>query len=103
VTFEEWHAAIVGFLGHPDYRPGMGVLHDWRALLEAPQPLDVRRRADYLERHVASFRFTRWALVVSRSATYGMGRIEQTLLNGSPVEIRIFRDLAEAEAWARGG
>jgi hypothetical protein len=102
-TFEEWRAAVEGFLAHPDHKPGMGVVHDWRGLGEAPLPSDIRTRADYVKRHASSLARPRWALVVTEGVNYGMGRMAEGLVDGSSVELRAFRDLAEAEAWVRGG
>lgn len=100
-TFEEWRRAVENFLAHPDYQPGMGVVHDWRGLGEAPLPSDIRTRADYVERHASSLARKRWALVVAEGVNHDMGRMAEGLVDASSIELRAFRDLAEAEAWVR--
>jgi hypothetical protein len=98
VPFEEWRAAVDAALKHPDYRPGMGVLHDWRGLHEPPEAADIRSRAEY----GAKLGRIRWALVVSSDVGYGMGRMAEILTETPLIELRAFKDIAEAEAWARG-
>jgi len=40
--------------------------------------------------------------VVEGPAGYGMGRMAEILTDETPVDLRVFRDVAAAEAWARG-
>jgi hypothetical protein len=99
VPFEEWRAAVDAALKHPNYRPGMGVLHDWRGLREPPEAADIRARADY----GAQLGRIRWAVVVSSEVGYGMGRMAEILTGDPLIELRVFRDIGEAEAWIKGG
>jgi hypothetical protein len=98
VTFAEWQAAIDGALASKDYRPGMGVLHDQRRLKHAPSVEEGKARVSF----VAGRGIRRWAVLAAGDATYGMGRMGEALSAATSVEIRAFRDPAEAEAWARG-
>jgi hypothetical protein len=98
VAFTEWRAAVDAALAHPDYRPGMGILHDWRRLRGAPSPEEIWRRAD----HGAQLGPIRWALVAPTTVAYGMGRMAEFLTEELAIELRVFRDIAEAEAWVRG-
>ena len=100
-TFEEWRDAVDFALADPAYQVGMGILHDWRRLQTALPTAEVVRRSQYLAKSAARFGRTRWALVVDTSAAYGMGRMAEAL-TGSGTGLRVFRDPAEAEAWARG-
>lgn len=101
-TFTEWCEAFKGFLADPDYRPSMGVIHDWRRLLTAPPSTEIMARAEYVT-EIPAMKGTRWALIVAGTAAYGMGRMAEILMETSSVELRVFRDMAEAEAWVRGG
>ncbi len=101
-TFREWCEALKGFLADPDYRPGMGVIHDWRRLLTASPSTEIMARAEYVT-EIPAMKGTRWALIVAGTVTYGMGRMAEILMETSSVELRVFRDMAEAEAWVRGG
>jgi hypothetical protein len=103
VTFGEWRAAVDEFNRHPDYRPGMGVIHDWRKRTTLVTADDARARARYLERLVPALGTTRWAAIVEREADFGLARMVEILLDGvSGIDYRVFRDPVEAEAWARG-
>jgi len=98
-TFDEWRGAVDAALADPAFRPGMGVVHDWRKQQAALSTEEVRKRASYAE-HLAELGVTRWAILVARNADYGMGRVGQAITDG--VQLRAFRDQVEAEAWARG-
>jgi len=102
VPFEDWRAAVDAALSDPDYRPGMGVVHDWRGLQETPSAPEIRARGEY----GAKLRAMRWALVVQSDAAYGMGRMSEVLAavlaEPPPIELRVFRSKVEAVAWARG-
>jgi hypothetical protein len=101
-TFEAWREAVDEFLAHPDYRPGMGVVHDWRRLSGVLLASEIVVRSAYLTRHLSEAVATRWALVASADAAFGMGRMAEAFVNLSAIQVRVFRDLAEAEAWVRG-
>ena len=72
------------------------------AYLESDEAAEVLRRSDYLARNAPRFGRTRWALLVDSNASFGMGRMAETLM-GPGAALRVFRDPVEAEAWARGG
>lgn len=99
VAFDEWKAAVDAALAHPDHRPGMGVLHDWRGMRTSPSTAEIEARA----RYGAGLGPIRWALVVPSDVGYGMGRMAEILTERPPIELRTFRDLGEAEAWLRSG
>ncbi len=98
VTFAEWKAAVDAALASPDYRPGMGVLHDQRRLRDAPSAEEGRARAAY----VVAQGIRRWAVLVATDVQYGMARLGDAYSSGTSTEIQAFRDPAEAEEWARG-
>ena len=41
----------------------------------------------------------RKAIVALSPVAYGMARMYQTMMDGSPVEVEVFRDLQEARRW----
>jgi hypothetical protein len=97
-SFDEWRKAFEAALGHPDHRAGMGVVHDWRRLPMPPSAEEVRKRVRYVSRLGPR----RWALVVPDEVGYGMGRMAEILTDELSIRLRVFRDMGEAEAWARG-
>jgi hypothetical protein len=101
-TFEEWRAAVDEFLAHPECRPGMPVIHDWRRMACTVDSCEIRARADYVRDAFALRGHTKWAIVASNSASYGMGRMAEALTDASLVKLRTFRDPADAEGWVNG-
>jgi hypothetical protein len=82
-----------------DVGGSMMMLSDHRALesvlpTEFVQPI-VRR----IEANRELFRNARWAFVESGTARYGMARMASILLERSPVELRVFRDIDKARVW----
>ncbi len=98
-SLAEWQAAVDSVAVHPEYRPGMGVVHDWRKHSRALEMAEIEARSRYLS--ASPLGSIRWALLVERAVDYGMGRMAEALLDGSSVHLRVFQDKAEAEAWAR--
>jgi hypothetical protein len=62
----------------------------------------VRAAVAFIQAHANAIGRARWGLVVSDPASYGMGRMAEALSEGTSIELRVWRDLAEAEAWVRG-
>lgn len=103
VTFEAWRAALDAFSRHPDYRPGMGVIHDWRNRREPMETAEAWARSNYILQLAATFAPTRWAVVVETRADSGARRMRRVLLPAAAiVQFGVFRDASEAEAWVRG-
>ena len=80
----------------------MGAINDWRQHRNGLPTGEIRARSHYLVRNAHAFGTMRWALVAPADVAYGMGRMAETLTAARPLELRTFRDMAEAEAWVRG-
>ena len=84
----------------------MGLLHDIRRMGRVPAAAEVLARVYSLARQMRIYGIKRWAIVATGAAAYGIGRIGEAIVDDGPdaeVQFRVFRDLADAEAWARGG
>ena len=101
-TLEEWMTSVDALLADPRYEPGMGLLHDRRRTARTPFSQEVRAAVDFIRARADALGKARWGLVVEGLAGYGMGRMAEALIDGSSIELRVFRDLAVAEAWVRG-
>jgi hypothetical protein len=103
-TLDEWKAAVDAALEAPAFRPGMPVVHDARRLFRVPTPDEARERVAFLQAKCREAKVVRWAIVVSGSAQYGMARLAGFANEAAPggLEFRVFRDLQEAQEWARG-
>jgi hypothetical protein len=111
VTLDEWTSAVDGSLASDRYRPGMGVVQDWRRTKGLPAAKVIRLRIDVLVERARARGVNRWAIVVAGDARWeivvtgdacrGTAQASTPLAGRSSVEFRVFKDLAEAEAWAR--
>jgi hypothetical protein len=80
----------------------MGFVHDLRRSTRIPLTGEAEARAYYAVGQMRAHAIRRWALVFKSDAVIERVQLAQTL-SEKAVEIRAFRDQAEAEAWARGG
>ncbi|HNY66889.1 MAG TPA: hypothetical protein PKM41_15775 [Deltaproteobacteria bacterium] len=85
--------------------PGFGsVMRGMSDFSEASGALscnDIRSHAMLLPRYLPADRRLRWAVVVRTSLAYGLARMFDILTENADLklELRIFRDVREAEAW----
>jgi hypothetical protein len=105
-TFDEWkeaaHTALD--LAHSGLGGGIAAVHDARRS-PLPSAQELRARVEFLEGQAEAFGLKRWAILVTRPAHFGVGRMAEMLAAAAaaePVELRMFTDPVEAEAWARG-
>ena len=113
VTLDEWTSAIDSALASGGYRPGMGVVQDWRRTKGIPGAKVVRLRVDVLVGRAMARGVNRWAIVVAGDARWdivitgdawrGRDRTGEPPGGRGSVEFRVFKNQAEAEAWARMG
>ena len=101
-TPQDWRAALNAILADPRHRPGMGLLQDHRATTRAPNTAEIQGAAAFLRSRSERLGIARWALVVEKDVSYGMGRIAGVVFARTSIVSRVFRDIAEAEAWVRG-
>jgi len=101
-TLDEWMSAVDGSLASGDYRPGMGVVQDWRRTKAIPGAKVIRLRIDVLVERARAGGVKRWAIVVAGEArwelvitgdTYGGGTTDERLNGRSSVEFRVFNGL----------
>jgi hypothetical protein len=100
-VFEDFRAALENVRADAAYRAGMGIVHDWRNLTESPSRAEIEARARYAKTFTRVH--TKWAVVATTDATYGMSRMGEVLSYPAAVELATFRDVAKAEAWIRSG
>lgn len=113
VTLDEWTSAVDSSLASGSYRPGMGVVQDWRRTKGIPGAKVIRLRVDVLVGRAMARGVNRWAIVVAGTARWeivitgdawrGADRTAAPPGGRGSVEFRVFRNPAEAEKWARQG
>ncbi|MGB2713499.1 MAG: hypothetical protein WBC51_04925 [Vicinamibacterales bacterium] len=96
-TFDEWLAAVSPLLAHG---PTLRALVD-RTRATAPSREFVDRMANFFQRNAEHTKGWRAAVVTGTDAGYGVARMLQ-LTNEAravPMQLRAFRDFAEARRW----
>jgi hypothetical protein len=93
---------LEGLLGRETLGPAFRFLEDRRGRSTPVATSYVRGLSSYLGAEDA-FRGTRWAVVVdpARIASYGMGRMQEILLESAHVDAAVFDDVGKALAWLR--
>jgi hypothetical protein len=99
-TFEEWAGVMLDVFQAPGYEPGFDFLADRRAV-SAPTKEYLQQVVAFAQAHESRLAGSRWAMVVATPAGFGMARMGQVLLGDLPTTMRIFTDMAAAEAWLR--
>jgi hypothetical protein len=97
----ELGGAAAGLLADPDFVPGLDVLAEIPRGI-APPSDTVRSRVELVV-ELAPHLGRRIALVVRREVDFGLGRMFGTFAEEHGLEVRLFREVADAEAWLRDG
>ena len=91
--------AIQSFIADPRFRPGMRILCD-RSAPSVPSTGFVDKLMRLLKTNADRLGAAKWAIVVYKVATFGMGRMTEMKSDYlGIVEMRVFTELAEAERW----
>jgi hypothetical protein len=84
------------------YRPGMGLLLDYRERESVATTEQVKQFVAAGEKLREAFGDPRIAVVVSGDVAFGMARMYSALAEESSVPTSVFRDLEEAMRWLAG-
>lgn len=105
VTWDDFRNAFARMLEHPDYRPGMDALWDTRGadFSQFTSP-ELVRFGEFVMERGATRDGARGALVLPDAGDHGLSQMYDTLQKLElPVRMKVFRNLAEAEAWLASG
>jgi hypothetical protein len=95
--------SCVGTAVHEAGEPGFNIVSDHRLIGEPATRDQVELLVEHLTDLRRYVRDCRWAVIVSKPASFGMMRMFAVLAERVPLTVRVFTDAAEAEAWARTG
>jgi hypothetical protein len=98
LSITEIQEFLVALETDPGYSPELDALLDAREIDVDFGTADLRGFASH-HRARAEGRSSRWGIVVSEDLTYGMGRMFEAFMSGSPREFRVFRSMEEAADW----
>jgi hypothetical protein len=101
-TMQQIRALIDGVVNDPDFRRGYHTLSDHRRIGDPATSDQVRGTLEHVATHVEALGASKWAVVASKAASYGMMRMMEMLAEELPIEISVFRDLEEARHWLLG-
>jgi hypothetical protein len=87
-----------------DFRTGMHSLSDFSTAKFVGLSFDVVHQYSTHMPEIEKIRGScRWAMVSSNLINYGILRMFSLLNGDSPIELKVFRDLAEGEEWLQEG
>ena len=84
---------------HADFVPGISILFDFREATLNLTAGDERALGMFRERYCEARGRGRSAFVVSREVDFGVIRQFDSLATSRAFDLRVFRDLDEAQAW----
>jgi hypothetical protein len=82
---------------------GYNVVSDHREIGEPATRSQVVTLVEHLATLRRYFAGARWAVIVSKPASFGMMRMLGTMAERVPMEVHVFKDAEQAERWARSG
>ena len=82
--------------------PGFAVLSDHREIGEPATREQIEQLVEHLAALQRHFAHARWAVIVSKPASFGMMRMLEMMVERVPMTVRVFVDAERAERWARG-
>jgi hypothetical protein len=101
-AIDRWKDAYDQTLTHPDFRPGMNTLWDFRGAVDIHllSTQDLHAVAAEVVERVDKRGAGRSALVMNRDVDFGMARMYEMMMDGmTALTVRVFRDMHEAESW----
>jgi hypothetical protein len=99
VDVAELEASLDEVVRLPGFRKGLCLVVDFRTCETALSAADIRRLAEYAEKTDARWGATKWLIIASDDATYGLSRMFVALSERHEVTTKVFRSLAEADDW----
>jgi hypothetical protein len=96
-----WQAAIDAVLTDPGFQRGFDFIDDVTVRVDVPTTVDIRNAVAFLASRQASIAPCRWAIVVhpQMPAIFGMIRMGEALMEGSPIRLRAFTSVGQALVW----
>ena len=99
VTVDDIHAQLAAEMEHPDFKPGLRRLVDYRFLEPRLSAEDVEAIAATMGRLQDRFGSARWAIVTNSDLVYGLTRMYMAFSDDSPIEVSVFREMDAARDW----
>ncbi len=96
-----WQETIDLVVTQPQFQRGFDFIDDLTVRVDVPTMVDIRNAVDFLNSRQSSIAPCRWAVVVhlQMPAIFGMLRMAESLMQGSPINLRAFTSVSQAIAW----
>ena len=98
-TIQEIVETINKSVQDPKFRPGFSVLSDHSQVREPITAQQAEQTIEHLVNLSDSMAGSRWAVVTTTAASYGMMRMLSVLAERVPMEVQVFSSQSEAEVW----
>lgn len=98
-TIEDIVTAISGSVKDPRFQPGFHILSDHTCVGAPLTTIQAKQMMAHLETLSKYLRGSRWAVVTTKAASFGMFRMTSALAERIPTEIQVFHTHEDAEAW----
>lgn len=96
--YPSWERALEEVIAHGAYAPDFSFLVDTTGAPPPGTPC-IRRAVTHLRARTPRLSGSRWAVVVSSPATYGMMRMAQGLAGSDLPDLEIFGSEGDARVW----
>jgi hypothetical protein len=83
----------------PGFREGLCLVADFRGSGTSLTGEDIRQLAIWARRTDAAWGDTKWSIIASSDALYGLSRMFSSLTDELQVETHVFRDVEAADGW----
>jgi hypothetical protein len=97
----QWRDTIDLVLTQPDFQRGFDFIDDLSVRVDVPSTADIRNAVEFLVSRQSALAPCRWAIVVHPQvpAVFGMVRMAESLMDGSPIMLRAFTSVSQALIW----
>jgi hypothetical protein len=99
LTVPEFREFLSALISHPDFRPGLDILYDRRAVKSPPDDRFVRAALRAIGERADELRGCRWAVLISPKSALEVVRMTSLLGEQSAIEARPFVNLNDALHW----
>ena len=103
VTIAEMLETINKSIQHPDFEPGFNILSDHCDVEKVITLEQVESTINLLMAYSDRLKKSKWAIVTSKPASYGMMRLLSVHAEKIPLLVRVFKDHKTAGRWLASG
>jgi hypothetical protein len=100
---EEITGSLASLIDHPGYSPGMRVLLDMSDVVPSLHRPDIMEIARFVEENKGRIGDLKMAVVAPKDASFGMAQEQKVELEGSRIDMEVFRSVSEAREWLELG